>query len=379
MDPHAPQPPHWAGRVQPAQAVARAAAVSRLTLTTNPGLEDVVTAEIGERAADVGLDRAALAFPDSGVGGRVRVDLPLTAAGVRTLALSLRSIHHVLRHVMTFPLPTAGALDEVYRRLYALDWPELDSTTPFRVTSARHGQHDFTSQQLQAAAGAALQARTGAPVDLQGYAVNVQVDAVGELCTVGVRWTERPLGLRFERPFNRRVALKPPVAYALLRLAAGDRSPRRLLDPFCGTGTILLEAGELLPALELVGSDVSRACVDGAARNLERAGRAQRARLLHGDARQLALQHPPESFDLIATNPPYGRKLGRGIRFARFYGDLLAAARAVAVPGARLGLLVGKRGAFRVALQRTGGWRLRHVRIVDMNRVHAGLFVLERE
>ena len=349
-----------------------------LMLTPTAGLEDVAAGEFTERAAAAGLDPAGLAWPEAGVAGRVRVEVPAAADTARELALGMRTIHHALRHVATFPLPQRGGLERVAARMRAADWPELGPATPFRATSARHGTHDFSSYDLQATAGAVLQERTGAPVDLEGYAVNVQVDAVHERCIIGVRWTDRPLGLRFERRFNRRVALKPPVAAAMLRLACRGRAPATVMDPFCGTGTILLEAAATLPGARLVGSDVSAACVAGAADNLAAARLGARATLARVDARDLATRHPPGEIDLIVTNPPYGRRLGRGLDFTRFYTDFLESARQVLAPGGRLAILVGKRGAFNAARRRVGGWDVRHVRIIEMSRVRAGLFIVDR-
>lgn len=354
-------------------------AMTRLMLTTTPGLEDVAAEELAERAAAAGIEPDALAWPDAGVAGRLRVDVPADEAATRALALAMRTAHHASRHVTTLPLPAERGLERIVAAVREAAWPELDASTPFRVTGARHGEHDFSSRDLQVAAGAVLQQRTGAPVDLERYAVNVQVDAIHDRCVIAVRWTDRALGRRFERRFNRRVALKPPVAHALLRLAARDLAPGTVLDPFCGTGTILLEAGTMFRRATLLGSDTAPACVDGAGENLAAAGLDTRARLARVDARLLGEHYPAESVDLLATNPPYGRRLGRGTNFTRLYSDFLAGAQRVLRPGGRLAILVGKRGAFNHARVRVGGWDVRHVRIIDMNHVHAGLFVLDRE
>ncbi len=346
-------------------------------LTTTPGLEDIVAAELRERAQRAGIAETALTWPRSPIAGRVRVDMVCDEAEAKDVTLSLRSIHHVIRHVETGQLPHQAPLQTIDERIRALDWPELDTATPFRVTSARHGVPGFSSQDLQAAAGAALQATTGAPVDLRGYRFDIVVDAVYTDYTIGVRWSGRPLGLRYERRFNQRVALKPPVAYALLRLGAGDTSPKRVLDPFCGTGTILLEAAASMPGVELAGADINPECIEGTRSNLEAAGYSDRAKLERLDARELGGDFPGAPVDLIATNPPYGRRLGRGIRFSRFYAQLLDAAARVLVPGGRMAILVGKRGAFNAALTHVTGWHLRHVRVIDMNHVRAGLFVVE--
>jgi putative N6-adenine-specific DNA methylase/tRNA (guanine6-N2)-methyltransferase len=351
---------------------------TRTILTTTPGLEDVVVAELTERAARAGLSEQALAWPDVGVAGRVRVDAHAPEETIRRIALSLRSIHHALRHVEAAPLADEDPLAHLADRIRRQHWPELDPQTPFRVTADRHGRHPFSSYDLQVVAGTALQSATRAPVDLRGYACDVCVDVVYERYLIGVRWSRQPLGLRFDRPFNQRVALKPPVAYAMLRLASGSQAPARLLDPFCGTGTILLEGGSIFPEAGLYGGDLRSESVDGARQNLHADGLVARAHLRAGDARAIGDALPPAAFDLIATNPPYGRRMGRGIHFVAFYSAFLEAAWPLLRPGGRLGVLVGKRGAFNKAFRQMGGWQLHHVRVIDMNHVRAGLFVLER-
>ncbi len=353
--------------------------LTRIMLTITPGLEDVAAAEFAQRATAAGLSRDALAWPEAGVAGRVRVDVQAHEATVRPVALALRSIHHALRHVEMGPLPAEAPLAHLDARLRAQDWPELDPDTAFRITADRHGDHTFSSYDVQVTAGTALQAVTGAPVDLRRFRANVCVDIVYDRYVIGLRWSHRPLGLRFERRFNRRVALKPPVAYALTRLAAGADTPGRILDPFCGTGTLLLEGGSIYPSASLYGGDINPECVEGARANLEAAGMDARAYLDRFDAREIGDRFAARAFDLIVTNPPYGRRMGRGIHFTRFYKEFLAAAGAVVRPGGRLGVLVGKRGAFNKALGQAGGWGLRHVRVIDMNHVRAGLFVVERE
>jgi len=352
-------------------------AATTLMFTVNPGLEDIVRDEFGERIAAAGCTAADPAWPDSPAAGRVPVAIAAPPAVVRATALAMRSVHHVTRHVTTFELPPAGALDAIRRRLAELDVPGLDSRTPFRVSGVRCGTHDFTSQDAQGAAGAGIQARHGAPVDLRHYTVNVHLDIFERTAIVGVAWTERPLSRRFARPFQRRVALSANVAYAMLRLATGGLPPARLLDPFCGTGTILLEGGSLFPTTELHGSDRDRRAVAGAADNLAAAGLHERTRLITADAREpMAHADWAGGFDSIVTNPPFGRRLGRGIDFRRFYAACLASARGWIAPDGRLVILAVRRGAFNAARQHNGQWHIEHARVIELGGIYPGVFVL---
>lgn len=348
----------------------------RLTLTTNPGLEASVRGEIKERLAASPLGDRTWAVPPSPAKGRVPITIDAGADELVSLVLALRSIHHVIRDVEQFPLPANEPLTGIRAQLAALDIPGLDATTPFRVTSVRSGDHDFTSMDVQSAAGAGIVDRNAAPVDLRGYASHVQVDVLDDTVFVGLRWSEHPLSRRFRRPYERRVALAANVAYAMLSLAMPAGLDGRLLDPCCGTGTILLEAGAIAPTVQLIGGDSDTRSVTGCAENLAYYGLSDRAQTQRADARQLTELSDLGPFDAIVTNPPFGRRLGQKIDFHRFYRELLGGAREIIAPGGRLVLLADKRNAFNSACHQAGGWHIQDVRIIELGGIHPGIFVL---
>ena len=94
--------------------------------------------------------------------------------------------------------------------------------------------------------------------------------------------------------------LMPLLARCMVNLA---RTPRggTLLDPFCGVGGILIEAG--LIGAKPIGVDISPEMIEGAKRNLDGAGIPDH-QLVVGDARQLQFTE----VDAVATDPPFGRQ-----------------------------------------------------------------------
>lgn len=101
--------------------------------------------------------------------------------------------------------------------------------------------------------------------------------------------------------------LPPKLARIMVNLALSDRPARTLLDPFCGTGTILMEA--LLTGASVIGSDNSADHVAGTQKNLSwlesrRPGLPSSA-VVTADAVHLssALTAP---VDVIATEPFLG-------------------------------------------------------------------------
>jgi len=101
------------------------------------------------------------------------------------------------------------------------------------------------------------------------------------------------------------------LAYAMVRCAAikpGDR----IADPFCGSGTLLLEALEIYDKnLKCIGMDVSRRSADGARENAlaENCG-SEICQFICSDARGLRRHLGDDSIDAIITNLPWGVMTG---------------------------------------------------------------------
>ena len=96
-------------------------------------------------------------------------------------------------------------------------------------------------------------------------------------------------------------ALHPTLAAAAAQLL--DRADTDLVvDPFCGSGTLLVECARA-GARRLVGIDHQEAALAAARINLRRAG--VQAQLLRADFSQLERFAP---IDALVTNPPYGRR-----------------------------------------------------------------------
>ncbi|MBL8340817.1 MAG: 50S ribosomal protein L3 N(5)-glutamine methyltransferase [Rubrivivax sp.] len=92
-------------------------------------------------------------------------------------------------------------------------------------------------------------------------------------------------------------------------LAAGDidalmgREPARVLDLCTGNGSLAVLSAMAWPDATVVGTDLSAAALEVAARNAARHGLSSRIELRRGDG--LAALLPDERFDLVLCNPPY--------------------------------------------------------------------------
>ncbi len=117
---------------------------------------------------------------------------------------------------------------------------KLKISGTFRVVCRRRGSHGFTSQDIAEGAGAAIVEKTGAAVNLHSPDTVVLVCIIGNECYIGIDHTGLDLSKRAYKVFLHPKSLNSTVAYSLYRMAGVKKG--KILDPFCGAGTIAIEA-----------------------------------------------------------------------------------------------------------------------------------------
>ncbi len=208
--------------------------------------------------------------------------------------------------------------------------------------------------------------------------VDAQRELFGRRASIARKNPDLPLRLRIDQdratllldssgdPLDRRgyrlssgpAPVREQLAAACV-LASGWKGSGPVVDPMCGTGTLLVEAAwialgwapgrlrdhwafERFPSfdrslflrlrgseetpdstsLKLLGNDISEEAVTAANRNLGRAGVKDYARLVRGDASEL---RPPEGAPgLLVVNPPYGDRMDRARDSEQVLGALLS-------------------------------------------------------
>jgi len=109
-----------------------------------------------------------------------------------------------------------------------------------------------------------------------------------------------------ERPFFSPISLHPKYARALINLTGAKRGDT-VLDPFCGTGGIVIEAAEM--GMKAVASDFDEEMVVGCRENMDFYG------LDLYDHEVIDIRDIPNRFseiDVVVTDPPYGRSTKTG-------------------------------------------------------------------
>ena len=146
--------------------------------------------------------------------------------------------------------------------------------------------------------------------------VTVRLFVRGERATIAVRLGRRPLHRRAYKVSTGPGTLHPPVAAALV--AIGAPAAGVVLDPFCGDGTIAIEAALARRGLTIVASDIDPARVQNARQNARRA----EVEIDVQEADAAAVAEKFSDVDAIITNPPWnqavatsGRLQASGRRF----------------------------------------------------------------
>ncbi|MDD3984497.1 MAG: TIGR01177 family methyltransferase [Methanobacterium sp.] len=108
-----------------------------------------------------------------------------------------------------------------------------------------------------------------------------------------------------KRPFFYPGSMSPKLARCMVNLT-GVKKGNILLDPFCGTGGILLEAG--IMGVNVIGVDIDEKMVKGTIKNLQNCD-IKDYMVFQEDARKIRL---PNKVKAIATDPPYGISASTG-------------------------------------------------------------------
>lgn len=260
-----------------------------------------------------------------------------------------------------------GNEDDIYRAAFALpwtDWFAADRTIRVDVSATKSPltSLNFVTLKIKDAICDKIRRLSNQrpSVDTRAPDIPIQAHLTDREFALYLDTTGEPLFKRGQRSATGEAPLRENLAAGILRLA-GWTPDTPLLDPMCGSATILVEAAlmaldiapglgrhfafeklrnfdarhwrDLLqqaaarqkrkPALAIFGSDIDGRVLQAAAANLTRAGVSECVKLKQADVLTLAAPAPE---GVIVTNPPYGVRLGEQAKLAEFYpklGDLL--------------------------------------------------------
>ncbi len=283
----------------------------------------------------------------------------------------LRTANRVLVTLDSWPAEDGDALAAGAGRLVARrerSWGGLDCTTLFqphrtlavRATSSASVLRDVRWINLRVKDGLVDAQRQAygrrSSVDKSSPDLPLRIWLHKDRATLLLDTSGEPLDRRGYRVQSTEAPVRETIAAACVLASRWDGSGP-VVDPMCGSGSLLAEAGSLvlgrapgwlrtgwsfqrlpnydqerfqairrepIPAgadgLELHGVDRSPEAIEAARANLAQAQLGEHARLVCGDAFEF---QPPATAGLLLVNPPYGTRLEGGRDQWRRLGDLM--------------------------------------------------------
>ena len=198
---------------------------------------------------------------------------------------------------------STSSIEQLDNDVSSIDWSEyIDETFAVRVKRF-HSEIDTVATERKVGS-LILENCNDIKVNLKKPKSLVRVVAFGSIVYVAIEKIKLNKK-HFEntkphkRPFFYPGSMSPKLARCMVNLSRVTEG-QLLLDPFCGTGGILIEAGII--GCKVVGSDIYWKMKNGAAINLEHYG-IKDYRTFNLDVRELKMY---EKVAAVVTDPPYG-------------------------------------------------------------------------
>lgn len=313
-----------------------------------PGLEDLLRTEL----LQLGFE------PGEAVAGGVPVQLD--AAGMMLCNLELRTASRVLLRLGNFP---AGSREMLYDRARRLPWEvHLGASGTYRLhlvssRSALQAGDELAQVMIDAIHRHMRELGAEARFD-DASATEIHVRLLNDHATISLNTGGEHLHRRGFRRHIGAAPLRETVAAAVV-LSAFDGHDT-VVDPFCGAGTLLLEAADISSGLApgrqrrfafeqagwfrpglwrevqrqsaarqqdsgdvlLLGLDADESALEAAARNLRRAGHGS-VELRNADSTSFDWASVPGERRLLIANLPFGKRLGSPEQSARLHRTFL--------------------------------------------------------
>ncbi len=313
------------------------------------GLEAVVKREIYDLGYEI----------DKVEDGRVTFQGDLEAVAMANI--HLRSAERILIKIGEFKATT---FEELFDGIKNLPWEDyIPKEGRFWVSKATSVKSKlFSTSDIQSIAKKAIVKHLGEIYNItwfeeDGEDYPIRISIMKDIVTVGLDTTGASLHKRGYRKIASAAPLSETIAAGLIKLTPWH-ADRILVDPFCGSGTILIEAAmmaaNIAPGLsrsftaekwknlypdntwqevreearelidtdietDLQGYDIDPDVIKIAHNNAEIAGVAS---LIHFQQRDVSKLSHSKKYGFIITNPPYGERLSDKDKVGELYSTL---------------------------------------------------------
>ncbi len=163
---------------------------------------------------------------------------------------------------------------------------------------------------------------------------DIRVFLEHDIAYIGIRLAPRPLHRRSYKVATTKATLRADVAYSMAYLAEIQHDDI-VLDPMCGSWSILMEASFFEPR-EIFGGDINEEAVMTSRKNIQALDSNLNIRVSTWDATNLPLDN--QSIDKIICNLPFGKQI-EIMDIETFYISVLAEFKRIVRPEGKIILL----------------------------------------
>ncbi len=319
----------------------------QLIATAAFGLEAIVVRELEQLGYSPKITRPG------------RIEFTGDFAAICRANLWLRSADRLLVQLAKFPAPDFDALFDTAGSLPWEEWIAPDAAIPVRGRSHKSQLTSVPACQRtvkKAIVDRLLKHHSVSELPETGPPVSVEVALLDNEATLSIDTSGAGLHKRGYRTLAAKAQLRETLAAALVQLSFW-KPERALVDPFCGTGTIVIEAALIgrriapgrnrefasehwpmfpakdwttarseaddlkLPPLDErpIGTDIDPEALSLARYHAERAGVADD---LHFQQRAFADLRSKRQYGCTITNPPYGIRMGESREVEELYRQM---------------------------------------------------------
>lgn len=253
----------------------------------------------------------------------------------------------------------AETFDELFDGIFSISWQNIVTKDARIAVDAKSAKSKlFALRSVQSIAKKAIISKLSTvfngSFDESGATYQIEVAIYDDIATVTLDTSGEGLHKRGYRTYLGEAPIRETLAAAMLLLSVW-KSDRALIDPFCGSGTIPIEAGliglNIAPgmnrnfacesfqnapcvrgivqdeAMQLIsrdktlhisGFDINPSAIKLAQKHAQRAGLSDKIHLQVGDMRDVSSRF---SHGVIVTNPPYGERLMDESELKELYRD----------------------------------------------------------
>ncbi len=315
-----------------------------LAVVATPGLEFITLTEM-----------ASLGIP----GRMVEPGLIECRGGIAEIRLLNRSLRTASRILVRIGSCNAAAFSELHKKAARMPWASyLRPSQPVLIRVTTHASRLYHKKGIAERVATAISEAIGGDVvrtsgdeeDAGSDAQLILVRIVRNLCQISIDASGAHLHRRGYKLEVGKAPLRETLAAAILLASGWDRNSP-LVDPFCGAGTLVIEAALLAAGIPpghlrhfaferwpgyvpptglpedapvktetpIIGYDRDAGAIAAAQANAARAGVADRVIFARRSISELTL---PDRPGWMVTNPPYGERIKGGPDLRNLYARM---------------------------------------------------------